>query len=79
MHRIRQLSAVQMRFVMVDGINSLDDTVQYDSTELERGHGKQDLKQHTEAVKKVHSKVERTVNNYVWLCWKARERALDSR
>jgi len=77
MDRIRQLSAEELRLIMLDGINSLG--VQYPSSGSDVSSGrtsKQDEKERALAVQSVHSKVERTVNNYVWICWKARERRL---
>jgi hypothetical protein len=77
MDRIRQLSAEELWLVMLDGINSLD--LQCPSSDSDVASGKtskQDQKERTLAVQSVHSKVERTVSNYVWICWKARERRL---
>ena len=77
MDRIRQLSAEELRLIMLDGINSLG--VQYPSSGSDVSSGrtsKQDEKERALAVQSVHSKVERTVNNYVWICWKSRERRL---
>jgi hypothetical protein len=78
MDRIRRLPAEELRLIMLDGVNSLD--VQYPrsgSDVVKSGRtSKQDQKERTLAVQSVHNKVERTISNYVWICWKARERHL---
>lgn len=64
---------------MLDGVNSLD--VQYPSSGsdvVSDNTSKQDQKERMLVVQSVHNKVERTVSNYVWICWKARERRMGS-
>jgi hypothetical protein len=75
MERIQQLSLDEVRLVMLDGIHGLD--ISYpvcESHTLNNDSSKQSQKDRTLAIHSVHSKVERTINNYVWICWKARER-----
>jgi hypothetical protein len=63
MLKIEELSWKERRIVLLDGICSLkiESAVRVEKDEI----------------RQVRMKVEKTVNNYVWLCWKSREKQIE--
>jgi hypothetical protein len=64
MMKIEELSWKERRIVLLDGICSL---------KIESA-----VKVEKDEIRQVRMKVEKTVNNYVWLCWKSREKHNES-